>query len=594
MDSGAISLVPLGSWSLALRARQVITVIVCTALLIHWTLKCLSTSQSPYASDQKATHFGGSSGSNEIGKIEWSLCDGERDLPGSECGTIVVPLDYFDHSAGVAKIALGRYNATSMPRKGIVLINPGGPGAPGKPHGTIRGRLLQQLIGPEYDIVGFDPRGIGETLPKTQCFPSRDAQRAFKSHTVLERGYDVGPNLTDPSNREHLIRLQREADALYKVQFEICKQKMGELLRYMGTSTVARDVDFISNALEGEDALINFHGGSYGSVLGQYLVNMFPDRVGRVVIDGIVDAVLWSNEPYYKWYAEWLSSSRETYNLFATECSKAGYEICALARDESEGFSGILARIEDFIARLYQKPLSVPDAAQPGILTAGMLRRYILEGLEAPLSWPTLAEHLSSAIQGNGTAILSALQTIPSYFYDLYDLSRSAVSCNDNKPFAPPSAQDVVDELLKVEEEVAPFAFAAVISEPDAGCQFWPVNPPERFGGPWNHTLRNPILIVSNTADPVTPIASGRMVNSLLSNSSRLLVQNSPGHTSFALPSLCTVKHVRAYFRDGTLPPDGTVCQPDVTPFEIPGSSYAPSDADYRLVAELKQLGRRV
>ena len=77
------------------------------------------------------------------------------------------------------------------------------------------------------------------------------------ANTVLERGYDVGPNLTDPANRNHLIQLQRDADALWQAQFEICAETMGDTLQYMGTSTVARDIDFITSLLDGEDALMS-------------------------------------------------------------------------------------------------------------------------------------------------------------------------------------------------------------------------------------------------------------------------------------------------------------------------------------------------
>ena len=135
-------------------------------------------------------------------------------------------------------------------------------------------------IGEEYDIIGFDPRGIGLTeyvlnvfqivwtlanhsrlvRPATRCFPSPEARTAFIANTVLDRGYDVSPNLTDPDNRYHLIQTQRDADALYKTQFAICAQTMGDQLRYMGTSTVTRDIDFMTTLLDGKDALMCVHG----------------------------------------------------------------------------------------------------------------------------------------------------------------------------------------------------------------------------------------------------------------------------------------------------------------------------------------------
>lgn len=110
-----------------------------------------------------------------------------------------------------------------------------------------------------------------------------------------------------------------------------------------------------------------------------------------------------------------------------------------------------------------------------------------------PSSWPHAAAALADAIKGDGTAVLNAVIPRPG------DLARSAVSCNDNKPFKTPAPEVVVDELLDVFHNVSRLSFTVVTTEPDMGCQYWPVTPPERFQGPWNQTLRNPMLVLSNT-----------------------------------------------------------------------------------------------
>ncbi|CDO72135.1 hypothetical protein BN946_scf184962.g78 [Trametes cinnabarina] len=472
--------------------------------------------------------------------VQWTACTGDDIVPGAECGFAIVPLDYFNASAGVAKIALGRYNATSPNRKGSVFLNPGGPGAPGVSLATSSGPDFQQIVtygpfrivGEEYDIIGFDPRGIGETEPATQCYSNPAARQAFIANTVLDRGYDVAPDVGDPFNRYHLIQTQRDADGLYKSQFEICDQTMGDRIRYMGTSTVVRDIDFITKLLDGEDALINFWGFSYGSAIGQYLVNMLPDRVGHVVIDGVLDAVAWSSVPSYKWERTWLVYTDDVYKLFMSECAKAGPTQCALAKHANETGEDVLARVEAFVNDLYYEPLAVPNATLPGILTNGRARVYIMGSLISPTSWPSAASEIAQALAGNGTAMLNAVNE-----KDTKDLERSAVSCNDAAPFAPPKPQQVIDEQLYDLAHVSRFSLAVVTSEPDAGCQFWPVTPPERFEGPWNRTLKNPMLIISNT------------------------------HTSLALPSICKARAVRAYFANGTLPAVGTVCSVDASPF---------------------------
>ncbi|KAH9848513.1 Alpha/Beta hydrolase protein [Lenzites betulinus] len=522
-----------------------------------------------------------------VGDVKWWACDGPNDVPGAECGYAIVPLDYLNETAGVAKIALARYKATSPNRKGIVLLNPGGPGGSGT---RLASPDFQRLVGEDYDVVGFDPRGIGKTEPRTQCFPSAAAHAAFVSNTVLDRGYDVGPNLTDPSNRDHLIQQQRDADALWQAQFEICGKNMGDQLKYMGTTNVVRDIDYITTLLEGEDALINFYGFSYGTIIGQYLVNMFPERVGRVVIDGVADAMSWVGSPSYTWEHHWLTSTEETYEILLSECAKVGPSHCALAKTENDTSADILERVEAFINDLYYKPLPVPNANIPGILTNGRARIFLLGALERPPVWAHIALAFHQAMNGDGAAIMNDLSSTQ----HLVDLERSAVSCNDNEPFKAPTPEEVIDEQLDVLKHVSRFSLAVISSEPDAGCQYWPVTPNERFVGPWNHTLRSPMLIVSNTADPVTPLSNGRLVHEQLKNSSRLLIQNSPGHCSLALPSLCTIKHLRAFFANGTLPEDETHCAVDASPFPQLGDVHTFSAEEEEILTSARRVAEVV
>ncbi|KAI0634191.1 TAP-like protein-domain-containing protein [Trametes polyzona] len=530
----------------------------------------------------------------KVGQIQWSNCTGDDVAPGAECGFAVVPLDYTNSSAGVAKIALGRYNATSAKgRKGIVFVNPGGPGAPGVSLATEAGPSLQQIIGDEYDIIGFDPRGIGKTEPATKCFSSPEARQAFIANTVLDRGYDVAPDVQDPFNRYHLIQTQRDADGLFKSQFEICGETMGDGLRYMGTSSVVRDIDFITQLIEGKDALINFYGLSYGSAIGQYLVNMLPERVGHIVIDGVLDAVAWTSQPPYLWERGFTVDTDQAYELFMSECAKAGPSQCPLAKVANETGKDVLNRVENFVNELYYTPLAVPDATLPGILTNGRARLYILGALISPTSWPDAAQVIAQAIAGNGTAMLNAVNQ-----KDNVDLERSAVTCNDAAPYAPPAPQDVIDEQLYDLEHVSRFSLSVVTSEPDSGCQYWPVTPPERFLGPWNRTLKNPMLIISNTLDPATPLRSGKLALERQGNASaHLLIQNGPGHTSLALSSLCTARNVQAYFANGTLPESGTICQVDEMPFPSAANSTVLSrreSADDRKLLESLQHVRKV
>ncbi|KZO93920.1 hypothetical protein CALVIDRAFT_539573 [Calocera viscosa TUFC12733] len=534
------------------------------------------------------------------GTVKWWDCNGENGaIPGAECGYIIVPTDYFNETAGVTKIALGRYKAKRGPRHGMVLVNPGGPGGPGKPLATVTGSLLHTaVVGETYDIVGFDPRGIGETEPGTRCFSSEAQNTLLKLNTVLDKGFNVGGNLSAPELRDGLKRQQIEADGIYRMQYALCAKNMGQKARYMGTSTVVRDVDFMTKTLEGEDTLINFWGGSYGSILGQYLVNMLPDRIGRVAIDGIADAVAWSNEPNYKWYRPWLSSTEATYDIFVAACSKAGSYDCPLTLFRNEEPYYIRKRLEEWFDELYNKPLVVDDIEFPGVITVGMARAFLFESLERPRTWAAASGILAAAMAGEGKLLLQ--RSGPAF--PTRDMERQAVTCNDAVRFTPqtaPSHDEVLDELTDVLKTETKFAMSVVTAETDSGCQYWSVSPPERFSGPWNHTLRNPILVLSNTADPITPITSARLVKSLLRDSAILALQNGPGHCTLSLPAICTIRKTRAFFEYGALPEDGHVCEISVKPFpdddelrSFSAEDAAALEASMRLGEYLSELRR--
>ncbi|KZT58667.1 hypothetical protein CALCODRAFT_482133 [Calocera cornea HHB12733] len=529
------------------------------------------------------------------GTVKWWDCRGENGaIPGAECGYIIVPTDYFNEYAGVTKIALGRYKAKRRPYHGMVLVNPGGPGGPGKPLGAVLGSMIQTAVTSEtYDIVGFDPRGIGETEPATRCFTDPRQQMLLKLNTVLNKGFNVGGNLSAPELKEGLLRQQIEADGIYRTQFALCAKNMGEKARYMGTSTVVRDIDFMTKTLAGEDALINYWGGSYGSILGQYLVNMLPDRIGRVAIDGIADAVAWSNEPNYKWYRTWLSSTEAAYDIFLNLCAKAGDYDCPLTLFKNEEPYYIRKRLEEWIDSLYEKPLIVDDPEFPGVVTAGMARTFLLGTLEAPRTWPTRSAILAAAIAGEGKLLLQQTNV----FGEAADMSRQAVSCNDAVRLTPQTAashEEVLDEYVHVLKSVTKLTMAVVSSEPDSGCQYWPVDPPERFSGPWNQTLRNPIVVFSNTADPVTPISSARLVKALLGDSAVLALQNAPGHCTLSLPSICTLRKARAFFEYGALPEDGHVCEISVQPFPDDDELHAFSGEDAAALEAGMRLGEYI
>ncbi|KAJ7624802.1 hypothetical protein FB45DRAFT_924242 [Roridomyces roridus] len=535
----------------------------------------------------------------EIGSVEWAPAS--QCAPGTQCGSVIVPKDYFDLSAGTASIAIARFPATKFPKKGTVFLNPGGPGGSGT---RLAAPEFANIIGDDWDLLGFDPRGINNTSPQVKCFDSNSDYNFFVANTVLQQGFTVSSsaNLSDPKLEAELVQQSREFLALKKSQGELCAKNMGEELRYMGTATVVRDMDFMAKIFDGEQGKINYWGASYGSILGAYLVNMLPERAGFVVIDGIADPVNWSTEPSHKWPANWLASTEKTYRFYLETCSRAGPDACPIAAYQGEPYEDMMARLESFFDRLAVTPLPVPFAIRPGYLTSGAARALLLMYLERPPQWSDSALAFGQAMAGNGTLLFNKLATprLPPSLTPEYDLVRLGVTCSDSPPPASPkevpTPEDLAAEFIRTMQEVSPHFGASVsVGEPDGGCQYWPFagKGPERFVGPWNASLEWPMLIVSNTMDPITPIQSGMRINSLMPESSRIIIQDGPGHCSTAIPTLCTVKLVRGYYA-GTLPENGTMCDIEEYPFFPDRDADVSATANLGLSAEDARLMRSV
>ncbi|QRW05427.1 Abhydrolase domain-containing protein [Ceratobasidium sp. AG-Ba] len=210
-----------------------------------------------------------------------------------------------------------------------------------------------------------------------------------------------------------------------------------------------------------------------------------------------------------------------------------------------------------------------------------------------PAGWPGIAQSLKAAMNGDPTPIMNGL--VPDLTRDVADkgdLYRQAVTCVDSLPFSDnpstwPTAEKLADLAInRIKKVSLHFGISATLSEPDGGCEFWPQRAVERFNGPWNHTLAFPTLIASTLADPITPLASAQLVHRLLGNSSRLLIQKNPGHVTLSGVSTCTTKVFLAYFSNGTLPADTTICDTDIGPFGL--------EPHVNMAAEAKILGKRM
>lgn len=253
-----------------------------------------------------------------------------------------VPLDYDTPSGRKVSIALVRVPATdTSDYRGSLFLNPGGPGGSGVDFALGFGPVASDFIGPvvnKYDLVGFDPRGVARSDP-LKCF---GALPFFSALRLVRRGL---PNGAFPLEEEEIDDFEEAGEWIDKK----CSSRIfgTKLLGHMSTANVARDLDLLREFVG--DERLNFYGISYGSFLGQTYANLFPNKVGAFIIDGVLDPIAWSNEQCESPVGPLLGSTagaNATLAEFIAQCNNATAGNCALAPDAQGRIEALLERLE--------------------------------------------------------------------------------------------------------------------------------------------------------------------------------------------------------------------------------------------------------
>ncbi|EPQ60477.1 alpha/beta-hydrolase [Gloeophyllum trabeum ATCC 11539] len=522
-----------------------------------------------------AVYTSGLAGSAYQGlQINWKSCG--QGFDGYQCANITLPLNHHNESdPRTVTISVNRYLATNgTHRKGAVFINPGGPGGSGTRTVFTKGILYSKILNGQYDIIGFDPRGINQTRPYLSCFQSQFDQEVFGSMT---EGFDL--NLPIYITAEVVADLEKQIEFMTAAASSLaakCFERVGEYMAYSGTEAVVRDIDAMSKLIEGEDARINFWGFSYGTIIGQYLVKILPPhRIGRVMIDGVVNPTVWSDYPINA-YHEGLDNIDDVLSSFATACEATG-DACALSYMAAPE---ILGAIDQMIDSLYAKPVPVTGLRVPAVAKASHVRQLLFNNMYRIQSWPDLAEHLYNGLRGNFSGIVNATSPkVDPNGASLPDRSEHAtypIFCSDTKPYdserKPPSAADLAESIL---EQLKRYSYRMGDKFfPLSLCHVWEGVTPRRsrYEGTFeleDDALDTPILVLSNTFDPVTSLASAKYANTRLGNNARLVQQkNGWGHCSISQKSFCTFDIITAYMVGGTVPAEKhTFCDVDEKPF---------------------------
>ncbi|KAL1728176.1 Alpha/Beta hydrolase protein [Schizophyllum commune] len=502
--------------------------------------------------------------------IEWSSCADLNPAYGNfseslRCGFYDVPLDWADGSVGTARLAVVRYPAADKEKKGTIFFNPGGPGQSGIDF-VIAGAesILVPLVGTGYDLVAWDPRGTGFTTPgDVRCFDSAAEQVAYGNGS-LPQNFPVDPTnaLLDADDVAEFYSRMNETDALYKGFGKQCVERRGDVLKYLGTAAAVRDMVALADYLEPERKEINYYGISYGTVIGATFVNMFPDRVGRVVIDGVVDAELYSGSPGYETISASVESRDAALLGFAKECATAGTRCSFRLNTTDTG--------DDIVDRIYGMMKTVNDLTKAGSLPEEVPRytdiiNFIFNSLYTPKTWSTLADKLAAIYEllngGGDTTSVSRRFAKRQEAQDLPTTdSTLVISCGDSVDAGNTTIQNTFDEILFVTRNISPL-FGPLFNAQGTSCYAWPVRAVERYSGPWNKKLSNKILVIGNQADPVTPFRNAKQVADQLGESAVLIEQSGYGHGSIAEYSNCTMGILQNYFESGKTPDnDWTYC----------------------------------
>ncbi|KAF8333063.1 Alpha/Beta hydrolase protein [Cantharellus anzutake] len=503
--------------------------------------------------------------------VSWSPCPNQE---GFDCGTFDVPLDYANLTLGKARIALIRLNATER-RRGSIFVNPGGPGESGIENVIEFALNYTELSGGFYDIVGFDPRGVGSTQPNINCFSSSEEEFEFLNGTFLQQGIEAKGNFTNQNETDPdvIAFLSQEplTDLVYYALGQKCWEMNGDHLRYVGTTAVVRDIIGMANLFDGPEAPVNYWGFSYGTIIGSYLVNMFPHRVGHVIIDGVVNPQVWAAEPSYKLWSDSLQNTSDVFYGFSAACAMAGPTGCEIATNGSTAES------------IVQWTMDLMDAAYDfkeggGTFGSADIRKLIFSSMYQPKNWPGLATKLYDYANevwpsGNTTRRRRSLGSNRIPFPPLrsrwslkVNYAFQAITCADALDWGNTTTTDVFNEVIYTAITETQM-FAPMLIDAGFYCHKWVTRAPERYMGPWNATLKNPILVIGNKADPITPFTSAKFVADLLGDGAYLVEQDDFGHTSFAEHSDCTTAIIRNFLVDDTYPTRNQFCGTNQTLF---------------------------
>ncbi|MDR7111278.1 pimeloyl-ACP methyl ester carboxylesterase [Microbacterium trichothecenolyticum] len=509
------------------RALAVVAGLVAASVILSGCLSAMIPDASPRPSSSKAADTDGVA-ENLLPyyeqPLDWSSCNETFD-----CATVTAPLDWSDPTKGDIELSIIRSRAEGTDDPiGSLLTNPGGPGASGVD--LIRDSVsfaVSEPVRRQFDVIGFDPRGVGESTAVT-CYDAADMDAYLFDIPEGARGTDAWAD---------------ELLARHKSFGEACDENSDGILPYITTENSARDMDLLRAVLG--DTELNYLGYSYGTFLGATYAKLFPEKAGRLVLDGAVDPSV-SNLDVNVTQGTGFESALRAYMadcLTDKECPFRG------TVDEA------MADLGTLLASVDRDPIPNADGR---LLGSDSLMTAIVAALYSQDSWGYLTMALTDVLQGNADIAFQLAD-----FY--YDRQGGTYTGNQTEAFRAYNCMDyptgATDEDLAAAEAtlaekaptIAPYWFG-----PDP-CEVWPY-PPTGVRERITADGAAPIVVVGTTNDPATPYEWSVSLADQLS-SGVLVTRVGEGHTGYNKGNSCVDSAIETYLLEGTPPQDGLRCE---------------------------------
>ncbi|KUL25103.1 alpha/beta hydrolase [Streptomyces regalis] len=445
--------------------------------------------------------------------LTWKKC-GTKKYPTLQCASLKVPLDHSRPRGRQITLALSRVPHTAKKFQGPLLVNPGGPGGSGLNLAGFVASTLPRAVAAQYDVIGFDPRGVGKSKPALDCRPG---------HFAAVRG-DAVPS-TFQIEQANLRRAETFARA--------CGEKYGDVLPYIDTVSTVRDMDRIRAALGARQ--INYFGYSYGTYLGAVYAKLFPERVRRAALDSVVD-------PTGVWYAS---------NLAQDHAFNARHRafMAWVAKHNSTYRLGTHPELVG--AKWYAMRAALARTAAGGKVGASELDDTYVPGGYYNGHWPHLAEAFAAYVNDKNADLL----------IEAYDKLGAADASDDNgySIYASVQCRDAAwprDWHVWRADNWVVYAKAPFMTWSNAWynapCAFWPTSSLHSMNVA--NAKVPPVLLFQATEDAATPYAGAVTAHRLLARSSLVVEQGGGNHGITLGGNACLDKYLTAYLTDGTVP----------------------------------------